>query len=129
MKKLYIVLLGVALFALVIASVYSGSQSSVSPSPTTEVVTQEKDLTNLASDTLLHLNITNDCPKHASVSDLHWMDCATRVNAIRDTASQIDRVESSGFAQHNMDAAVQLDYDRKNLAAELNSFHAEFDGK
>jgi hypothetical protein len=38
-------------------------------------------------------------------------------------------VESSGFAQHNMDAAVQLDYDRKNLAAELNSFHAEFDGK
>ena len=129
MKKLYIVLLGVALFALVIGSAYSGSQSSVSPSPTTEVVTQEKDLTNLASDTLLHLNITNDCPKHASVSHLHWMDCATRVNAIRDTASQIDRVESSGFAQHNMDAAVQLDYDRKNLAAELNSFHAEFDGQ
>ena len=52
MKKLYIVLLGVALFALVIGSVYSGSQSSVSPSPTTEVVTQEKDLTNLASDTV-----------------------------------------------------------------------------
>jgi hypothetical protein len=129
MKKLYIVLLGVALFALVIGSVYSGSQSSVSPSPTTEVVTQEKDLTNLASDTLLQLNITNDCPKHASVSHLHWMDCATRVNAIRDTASQIDLVESSGFAQHNMDAAVQLDYDRKNLAAELNSFHDEFDGK
>jgi hypothetical protein len=129
MKKLHIVLLGVALFALVIGSVYSGSQSSVSPSPTTEVVTQEKDLTNLASDTLLHLNITNDCPKHASVSHLHWMDCATRVNAIRDTASQIDRVESSGFAQHNMDAAVQLDYDREKLAAELNSFHAEFDGQ
>jgi hypothetical protein len=127
MKKLDIVLLGVALFALVIGSVYSGSQSSVSPSPTTEVVTQEKDLTNLASDTLLHLNITNDCP-HA-VSHLHLMDCATRVNAILDTASRIDRVESSGFAQHDMDAAVQLDYDRKNLAAELNSFHDEFDGK
>jgi hypothetical protein len=129
MKKLYIVLLGVALFALVIGSVYSGSQPSVSPSPATEVVTQEKDLTNLASDTLLQLNITNDCPKHASVSHLHWMDCATRVNAIRDTASQIDLVESSGFAQHNMDAAVQLDYDREKLAAELNSFHAEFDGQ
>src|SRR5271156_5579079 len=40
--------------------------------------------------------------------------CLTRLTSIEESAQQINRLDSTGFAKHDLDTAVQLDHDKKN---------------
>lgn len=52
--------------------------------------------------------------------------CLADYHSLMETAQQVRRVESTGFAVHDMDIAIQLDQDRKHLAGQLTDFRSKY---
>ena len=108
-----------------------------------EPTAQEPDLSSLASDIVYThkdeifapcqrlVDIENHAhgTKALTEAAANRHTCLTDYIQIHDGAKQVLRVEDSGFARHDMDIALQLNRDRRNLAAELKAFHAKWDGK
>jgi hypothetical protein len=53
-------------------------------------------------------------------------DALTSSLALDESALQIRRVDASGFAGHNMDTAIALDGQKKDLAAAFNRWNAKY---
>jgi hypothetical protein len=56
----------------------------------------------------------------------HDRSALTAALALDESAQQIRRVEASGFADHNMDTAIALDGQKKDLASALNRWNDEY---
>jgi hypothetical protein len=56
-------------------------------------------------------------------------DCQKDLDSIREESRQVDRVDATGYALHDLDAATTLDQQKNNLAALVAAFNAKWVGR
>jgi hypothetical protein len=64
--------------------------------------------------------------KSWAVAQVDYDDCHRDLETIRESSRQIERVDSTGFANHDSDTATTLDHQKNNLAAQVTGFNQKW---